>query len=102
VTISLVLSFLGPLFGASSTGPFIDLVLGFFFFFDMSAQEGGGGIRTSDLRFIRRPSRLSYLSETLKLFFVSIRCITGGWFMILNSFFPGNCHLLSILCSIMI
>jgi len=24
------------------------------FFFDMSTQEGGGGIRTSDLRFMRR------------------------------------------------
>jgi hypothetical protein len=34
----------------------------FFFFFDMSTQEGGGGIRTSDLRFIKGgPSRLSYL-----------------------------------------
>jgi hypothetical protein len=34
----------------------------FSFFFDMSTQEGGGGIRTSDLRFIRRgPSRLNYL-----------------------------------------
>jgi hypothetical protein len=32
----------------------------FFFFFYMSAQERGGGIRTSDLHFIRRgPNRLS-------------------------------------------
>jgi hypothetical protein len=42
---------------------------GYFFlkkkFFDVSTQEGGGGIRTSDLHFIKRgPSRLSYLLGT--------------------------------------
>jgi hypothetical protein len=37
----------------------------FFFFFDMFAQEGEGGIRTSNLRFIKRgPSRFSYLLGT--------------------------------------
>jgi hypothetical protein len=29
----------------------------FFFFCDMSTQEGGGGIRTNDLRFMRRGSQ---------------------------------------------
>jgi hypothetical protein len=29
-----------------------------YFFFDMSTQEGGRGIRTSDLRFIRRGPQL--------------------------------------------
>jgi hypothetical protein len=34
----------------------------FFFFVDISAQEGGGEIRISDIRFIRRgPNRLNYL-----------------------------------------
>jgi hypothetical protein len=41
VTISLVLSFLGPLFGASSTGPFIDWVLGFFPYLSGVSQVGG-------------------------------------------------------------
>jgi hypothetical protein len=42
----------------------------FFFFFDMSTQEGGRGIRTSDLRFIRRGlSRLNYLLKTIPFVF---------------------------------
>jgi hypothetical protein len=42
-----------------------------FFFFDMSIQEGGGGIRTSDLRFMRHgPSRLSYLLGTKRIAFL--------------------------------
>jgi hypothetical protein len=41
------------------------LLLFFVLFFDMSTQEGGGGIRISDLRFMRRGlSQLSYLLET--------------------------------------
>jgi hypothetical protein len=37
-----------------------------FFFFDMSAQEEGGRIQTSDLYFIRcDPNRLSYFLETI-------------------------------------
>jgi hypothetical protein len=45
-------------------------------FFYMSAQEGGGGIRTSDLRFIRRgPSRLNYLLGTA---LVKLLCANQG------------------------
>jgi hypothetical protein len=36
-----------------------------YIYFDMSTQEGGEEIRTSDLHFIKRgPSRLNYLLET--------------------------------------
>jgi hypothetical protein len=38
-----------------------------FYFFEMSAQEGRGEIRTNDLRFIKRdPSRSSYLLRTFR------------------------------------
>jgi hypothetical protein len=37
----------------------------------MSAQEGGGDIRTSDPRFIKRgPNRLNYLLETNDAYFI--------------------------------
>jgi hypothetical protein len=37
----------------------------FFFFFEMSTQEGRVEIRTCDLHFMRRgPNRLNYLLET--------------------------------------
>jgi hypothetical protein len=41
----------------------------FFFFFDMSTQEGRWGIRTSNLRFMRRgSSRLNNFLETVSAF----------------------------------
>jgi hypothetical protein len=42
-----------------------------FFFFDMSTQEGGGGIRTSDLHFMKRgPNRLNYFLGTHSDYYV--------------------------------
>jgi hypothetical protein len=42
----------------------------FFFFFDMSTQEEGGRIQSSDLRFMRHgPSQLSYLLGTQLMLF---------------------------------
>jgi len=43
----------------------------FFFFFDMSTQEGGWGIRTSDLRFMMRgpqPIELPFGEKDLNMF----------------------------------
>jgi hypothetical protein len=43
------------------------ILITFFFFFDMFIQEGGRGIRTSNFHFIRRGlSRLSYFLGTAK------------------------------------
>jgi hypothetical protein len=42
-----------------------------FFFFYMSAQEGGEKIQTSDFRFIKHgPNRLNYLLEQKSIFFL--------------------------------
>jgi hypothetical protein len=60
---------------------FIIIIIIFFFFLHVHIR-GGGGIRTSDFRFIRRgPSRLSYLLETfiIIILYVRTRGEKDGW-----------------------